>query len=115
METLNIVKDCLSVFLSTFAVIATCVTLVIALKEYFSTKREKAKIKHSKAMQDMAMQIIAFYCEEQEAIKWIMELSGEKYSDVKEELRNRAVLNEKNVFQTKPAMTPSKAKDFIID
>ena len=75
---------------------------VIAIKEYCSTKRNKTK-------EILVNQIIAYYSEEQEAIKWIEELSSDKIPNIQQKLREKAQNNEHNPDKIYPKMTASQA------
>lgn len=78
----------------------------IAIKEYYKNKR-------SKAIRRFVEQITAYYAEEQEAIKWINELSKEKIPNLQTKLRKRAEENDNNPARLYPNMTPKQAESYL--
>lgn len=79
---------------------------VLVLKEYYKTKRNKTK-------KMLAEQVIAYYSEEQEAIKWIEELSPDKIPNLQKELRKKAQNNEHNLNNIYPKLTAKQAEDYL--
>ncbi len=96
--TINDIKDILELIISVLGVI---IPLCILIKEHFDKKRTK-----------LAKQVIAYYCLQEEAVKWIQELSPNE-KKVKEELRNRAENNEANNQRIRPTMAVKEAEKYL--
>lgn len=93
------ISSILEVLIATFG-------FVLAVKEYFKEKRRKA-------IRMFVEQITAYYSEEQEAIKWIENLSSTKIPNLQQKLRNRAVGNENNPLRIYPKLTPKQAESYL--
>lgn len=99
-------NEILSSILSLLGIIIASLGLVIAVHEYIKNKRNKT-------IRLFVDQITAYYAEEQEAIKWIIELSQNKIPKLQEQLRKRAQDNENNPGRIYPNMTPKKAESYL--
>jgi predicted RNase H-related nuclease YkuK (DUF458 family) len=82
------------------------VGFVMAVKEYCTAKKYKTKRK-------LIEQIVAYYSEEQEAIKWINDLSQDKIPSLQQKLRERARNNDNNPEKVYHNMTAKQAMDLI--
>lgn len=91
-------KDILELVICVLGVV---IPLVILIKEHYDKKKRK-----------LAKQVIAYYCLQDEAIKWILSLDPSA-KKVKEELRTRAQNNSNNVHRTYPKMSLSEASKFL--
>lgn len=100
--TVTIIKSVCSIIEILIAVIG----FSIGVKEYYKNKR-------SKASRRFVEQITAYYAEEQEAIKWINELSKERIPNLQTKLRKRAEENENNPARYYPNMTPKQAESYL--
>lgn len=96
--TISDFKEILELFICVMGVV---IPLIMLIKEYFAKKRHK-----------LAEQVIAYYCLQEEAIKWIKELAPEE-KKVKENLRTRAQQHTDNVHRTYPCMALREASDFL--
>lgn len=96
----------LSSIMSLLGIIIASFGLVIAVHEYVKSKRNKI-------FRLFVDQIIAYYAEEQEAIKWIKELSPKEIPKLQEKLRKRAQENDINHGRVYPNMTPKKAESYL--
>lgn len=85
----------------TISVMGVVIPLVMLIKEHYAKKRHK-----------LAEQVIAYYCLQEEAIKWIKELSPNE-KKVKEQLRQRAKANEQNFLKSYPKMTLKEASNYL--
>lgn len=104
--TCNCQNELLTSIMSLLGIIIASVGLVIAVHEYIKSKRNKT-------IRQFVDQITAYYAEEQEAIKWIAELSDNKIPKLQEELRKRAQKSEINPDKVYPKMTPKKAESYL--
>lgn len=87
-------KDILELVICIMGVI---IPLVMLIKEHGDKKRRK-----------LAEQVIAYYCLQEEAIKWIKELSPNE-KKVKERLRQRSAASQQNILNIYPNMAINEA------
>lgn len=88
--------------------IVTVLGFIFAIYLYFREVR-------SKKVKKLARQIIAFYSEEQEAIKEIQKYTGEKHQTIMKRLRNNAVKNDNNLEGEYPFLTAKGARKKMSD
>lgn len=100
MEKLSM-NDIRNIMELTICVLGVVIPLWILIKEHFDKKRTK-----------LAEQVIAYYCLQEEAIKWIKELSPNE-KKVKEQLRKRAQNNEDNNRHIYPDMAIKEAEKYL--
>lgn len=100
MENINMndIKDILELAICVMGVL---IPLCLVIIEHFDKKRTK-----------LAEQVIAYYCLQEEAVKWIKELSPEE-KKVKEQLRKRAQDNEENNRHIYPTMAVKEAEKHL--
>lgn len=67
-----------------------------------------------KRILELSKQVIAYYSEEQEAVKEIEEaLKKENVKTIKTRLRNKAQSNENNLEKVYPSMTAKRARSYL--
>lgn len=99
MET-RIFIDVLELVLSILGIV---IPLCVVICEHYSKKRKQ-----------LVEQVIAYYCLQEEAIKWIQEFNPNlKEKNVKEELRRRAQVNKKNMRKSYPKMAIKEAEKYL--
>ena len=108
MET----QICIAI-VSLVEVVIMIIGFIIAAKEYFSTKRNETVNKLNNQKEILINQIIAYYSEEQEAIKWINDISPQKIPNLQQKLREKAQNNENNPDKIYPKFTANKAMSFL--
>lgn len=91
---------------SILEVLIAVIGLLLAVREYFKEKRRKST-------KMFVEQITAYYSEEQEAIKWIKELSPTEIPNLQQKLRKLAQDNENNPLRIYPKLTPKQAESYI--
>lgn len=91
---------------SILEVLIAVIGLLLAVREYFKEKRRKST-------KMFVEQITADYSEEQEAIKWIKELSPTEIPNLQQKLRKLAQDNENNPLRIYPKLTPKQAESYI--
>ncbi len=91
---------------SHIGIILTICGLLFAWHTY--QKERKAKI-----VIQLAKQVIAYYCVEQEAIKMISELTNESEQTIQRQLRKKALDNENNLETVRPVMSATGARKFL--
>ena len=96
--TMNDTKELLELIICVLGVI---IPLCMLIKEHFDKKRT-----------NLARQVIAYYCLQEEAVKWIQELSPNE-KKVKEQLRKRAQNNEANNQRIYPDMAIKEAERYL--
>ncbi len=92
------IKDILELIICVLGVI---IPLCMLIKEHFDKKRT-----------ELAEQVIAYYYLQEEAVKWIKELSPYE-KKTKEALRKRAQNNEENNRHIYPDMTAKEAEIYL--
>lgn len=95
------IHDYIDFFEFCIAVLGVVVPLCICIKEHYSKQRK-----------ELAEQVIAYWCLQEEAVKWISELSPDE-KKVKLTLRQRAQHNKDNVHRTYPKMALREAADYL--
>jgi len=98
--------ELLSSILSLLGIIIATTGFVMAVFEYFRNKR-------SKTVTYFAKQIIGFYSIEQEAIKWIHDLTKMNEQTIQRELRKRGEKNDNNLESVRPDMSASGARKYL--
>lgn len=96
--SMNDIKEILELIICVLGVIIPLVVLII---EYFDKKRTK-----------LAEQVIAYYCLQEEAVKWIQELAPNE-KKVKEQLRKRAENHEENNRRIYPTIAVKEAEKYL--
>lgn len=96
--SINDFKDILELVICVLGVI---IPLVMLIKEHYAKKRRK-----------LAEQVIAYYCLQEEAIKWIKELCPNE-KNIKGQLRQRAEANELNTLNVYPNMAIKEASKYL--
>lgn len=96
--TIHDIKDILELVICVMGIV---IPLVVLIKERSERKRRK-----------LAEQVIAYYCLQEEAIKWIKELSPNE-KKVKEQLRQRAEASDLNILKAYPNMAIKEASDYL--
>ena len=91
---------------SILEVLIAVIGLLLAVREYFKEKRRKST-------KMFVEQITAYYSEEQEAIKWIKELSPTEIPNLQQKLRKLAQDNENNPLRIYPKLTPKQAESYL--
>ena len=95
------IKDIIDFLELLICILGVVIPLVFLIKEHYNKDRRK-----------LAEQVIAYYCLQEEAIKWIKELKPEE-KKVKENLRNRAQQHTDNVHRKYPCMALREASDYL--
>lgn len=96
--TIQDYKDIMELVISALGVV---IPLVILIKEHYAQKRR-----------ELAKQVIAYYCLQEEAIAWIKTLAP-KEKKIKEKLRKRAQNHVDNVHRTYPSMALREASEYL--
>ena len=95
-EILNLIAPIIEILIAVLG-------LSFAIREYYKNKLNKVK-------KELIEQIIAYYYEEQEAVEWICQLTGENSKKIKMELRKRAQNNVENTNNIYPKLTSKEAE-----
>ncbi|MBO7210024.1 MAG: hypothetical protein J6V44_03305 [Methanobrevibacter sp.] len=90
--------------------IAPIIEILIAVVGFCIAVREYCKNKFNKAKKELIEQVSAYYYEEQEAVEWICQLTGENSKKIKMELRKRAQNNVENINNIYPKLTSKEAE-----
>ena len=98
--------------METFKTIATLLETLIAVTGIILAVIFYVRQNKDKKLKALAKQICAYYAEEQEAIKWIAELTGDGNKKIQTELRNRAKENEFSNGE-RPDMTSNGAGKYL--
>lgn len=96
--TIHDFKDILELMICVMGVV---IPLVMLIKEHYAKKKHR-----------LAEQVIAYYCLQEEAIKWIKELNPNE-KKVKEQLRQRAEASDLNFLNVYPNMAIKEASDYL--
>lgn len=96
--SMNDIKEILELIICVLGVVIPLVVLIIA---HFDKKRMK-----------LAEQVIAYYCLQEEAVKWIQELAPNE-KKVKEQLRKRAENHEENNRRIYPTIAVKEAEKYL--
>lgn len=96
--SMNDIKEILELIICVLGVVIPLVGLIIA---HFDKKRKK-----------LAEQVIAYYCLQEEAVKWIQELAPNE-KKVKEQLRKRAENHEENNRRIYPTIAVKEAEKYL--
>ena len=97
-KSMNDIKEILELIICVLGVVIPLVVLII---EHFDKKRTK-----------LAEQVIAYYCLQEEAVKWIQELAPNE-KKVKEQLRKRAENHEENNRRIYPTIAVKEAEKYL--
>lgn len=92
------IKDIIELVICVMGVV---IPFVMLIKEHYAKKRR-----------ELAEQVIAYYCLQEEAIAWIKALAPNE-KKVKEELRKRTQNHADNVHRTYPSMALREASDYL--
>ena len=98
IETLNII-------LAVLGIILACVSIIIAVLIYCRQNKDKK-------LKELALQVMAYYAEEQESVKWIAELTQKNEKTVQKNLRERA-LNNPLSNKNRPNSTPNDVRKYL--
>jgi len=99
METIEVLK-------TIETIIELCITVSGVLFALWLFLRDKRR----DTIKQLANQVIAYNCLEQEYLEVLLHKKGTPEKDVKVEMRRRAEKHEKNVNKVYPDMKPSEAK-----
>ncbi len=94
----NDIKDLLELIICVLGVV---IPLFFLIKEHYGKKKR-----------ELAQQVIAYYCLQEEAVKWI-ETIASTAKKVKVQLRERASKHEDNVSHIYPKMTIKEASKYL--
>lgn len=92
------IKDIIELVICTLGVVIPLAFLIVG---HYDKKRHH-----------LAEQVIAYYCLQEEAVKWIKELNPNE-KKVKEQLRQRAQTNALNVKNTYPDIAIKEASRYL--
>lgn len=95
------IQDIKSIIELAISVMGVVIPLVMLIKEHYAKKRR-----------ELAEQVIAYYCLQEEAIAWIKALAPNE-KKVKEELRKRAQKHADNVHRTYPSMALREVSNYL--
>lgn len=95
------IQDIKSIIELSISVMGVVIPLVMLIKEHYAKKRR-----------ELAEQVIAYYCLQEEAIAWIKALAPNE-KKVKEKLRKRAQKHADNVHRTYPSMALREVSNYL--
>lgn len=98
IETLNLI-------LAVLGIILACVSIIIAVLIYCRQNKDRK-------LKELALQIMAYYAEEQESVKWIAELTQKNERTVQRDLREQA-LNNPLSNNNRPTLTPNDVRKYL--
>lgn len=99
MENINSIVTLLSIILA-------CASIIITILIYCRRFKDEQ-------LKELARQIIAYYAEEQEAIKWIQSTGDSRApKTIQTELRDRAAKNDRGNGE-RPEYTPNRVSNFL--
>ena len=101
---------------TTVAIISAISAITVALisaSAYIRGRKEEVQAKLDEKKKELALQVVAYYCEEQILLEELSKVTGKNSETLKKEMRKKAIDHEKNIGGVPPEMSPGTAKKYL--